>query len=129
MILGLALGLQSSQKSREKKIMIAALIFGFAFGAFMQHARVNRNDVIVGMAVLDDFTAAKTMGLAIGIGILLLAWEVELGLATYHVKPVILGGLIWGGLVRQRGSRGRNGHRAGDGAIREQYLQVLHRPS
>ncbi len=79
--------------------MIAALIFGFAFGALMQHARVNRNDVIVGMAVLEDFTAGKTMGLAIGVGTLLLAFEVELGLATYHVKPVILGGLIWGALV------------------------------
>ncbi len=79
--------------------MIAALIFGFAFGALIQHARVNRNDVIAGMAVLEDFTAAKTMGLAIGIGMVLLALEVELGLATYHVKPVIMGGLIWGGLV------------------------------
>ena len=76
--------------------MIAAFIFGFALGAFMQYARVNRNDVIVGMAVLEDWTAAKTMGLAVRVGVLLLALEVELGLTTYHVKPVILGGLIWG---------------------------------
>jgi uncharacterized membrane protein YedE/YeeE len=80
--------------------MIAVtLLFGFAFGFFMQHARVNRNDVITGMAVMEDWTAAKTMGLAIGIGAILVNLVVELGLASYHVKPVVAGGLIYGGLL------------------------------
>ena len=78
---------------------IAIVLFGFAFGFLMQHARVNRNNVITGMAVMEDWTAAKTMGLAIGIGILLINLVVELGLASYHIKPVMMGGLVWGGLL------------------------------
>lgn len=77
----------------------AILFFGFAFGFFMQHARVNRNDVITGMAVMEDWTAAKTMGLAVGVGVLLVNLVVEFGLASYHVKPVVMGGLVYGGLL------------------------------
>lgn len=79
--------------------MWTALIAGAVFGAFMAYAQVNRNDTITGMAVLKDWTAAKTMGLAIGIGAILIAIVVELGLASYHVKPLLIGGVVWGGLV------------------------------
>ena len=80
-------------------MLIAIVFFGFIFGFLMQHARVNRSDVITGMAVMKDWTAAKTMGLAIGVGLLLINLVVELGLASYHVKPVMMGGLVWGGLL------------------------------
>lgn len=79
--------------------IVATVLFGFIFGFFMQFARVNRNDTITGMAVLEDFTPAKVMGLAIGVGLLLVNPLVELGLASYHVKPVMMGGLVWGGLL------------------------------
>ena len=79
--------------------IVAIVIFGFAFGFFMQHARVNSNNTITGMAILEDFTPAKVMGLAIGVGLLLINLEVEFGMASYHVKPVMMGGLIWGGLL------------------------------
>lgn len=78
---------------------IMVVLFGFAFGFLLQHANVNRNDVIMGMAVMKDWTVAKVMGLAIGVGVPLVAVVVELGLADYHVKPVMGGGLIWGGLL------------------------------
>lgn len=65
----------------------------------MAYARVNHYDTISGMAVMKDWTAAKTMGLAIGIGAVLIAIVVELGLASYHVKPLLMGGTVWGGLV------------------------------
>jgi uncharacterized membrane protein YedE/YeeE len=75
------------------------LIFGFAFGALMQYARVNRFNVISGMATLEDFTVMKVMAFAIGIGAPLIALEAGLGFASYHIKPIVLGGLIWGGLI------------------------------
>jgi hypothetical protein len=78
---------------------IAIVLAGFVFGYFLQHARVNRNDVITGMAVMEDWTVAKVMGLAVGVGAPLIAVMVQLGLADYHVKPVMTGGLIWGGLL------------------------------
>ena len=79
--------------------MWIAIAAGFVFGGAMAYALVNRNDKIIGMAVMEDWTAAKTMGLAIGVGALLIAIVVEAGLASYHVKPLLLGGAVWGGLV------------------------------
>ena len=46
-------------------MLIAIMLFGFVFGFFMQHARVNRNDVIIGMAVMEDWIAANQETLAL----------------------------------------------------------------
>jgi len=77
------------------------LFFGFLFGFAMQYARLNRFDTISGMATLEDYTMAKTMGFAIGMGAIVIAILVGLGLADYHVKPLVpianvVGGLIFG---------------------------------
>lgn len=77
------------------------LIFGFLFGFAMQYANLNKFNTISGMATLEDFTMAKTMGFAIGLGAIIIAIDVGLGLANYHVKPFIpiansVGGLIFG---------------------------------
>ena len=74
-------------------------ILGIAFGAILQYAKLNRFDTISGMAMLKDFTMAKAILVAIGAGIILISAEVGLGLATYHVKPFILGGIAIGGVI------------------------------
>jgi uncharacterized membrane protein YedE/YeeE len=51
------------------------------------------------MSTLEDFRVAKTMGAAIGIGVILISLFVLLGWASYHTKPLILGGIFWGGLM------------------------------
>lgn len=79
--------------------MWLSILAGFVFGGAMAYARVNRYDTISGMAVMKDWTAAKTMGLAIGIGAILIMIVVELGFASYHVKPLLMGGAVWGGLI------------------------------
>ena len=79
--------------------MLLAIVFGFAFGLLLAIARVNRNSVIAGMATLEDFRVAKTMAAAIGVGAVLLAFLVVTGAASYHVKPLILGGVVYGGLL------------------------------
>ncbi len=79
--------------------MITILILGFVFGAILQYAKLNRFDTISGMAMLKDFTMAKAILVAIGTGIILISAEVGLGLATYHIKPFILGGIAIGGVV------------------------------
>ena len=56
---------------RQKHMIVAIVIFGFIFGFFMQYTRVNRNNTITGMAVLENWIPAKAMGLAIGVGMLL----------------------------------------------------------
>jgi uncharacterized protein len=75
------------------------LFFGFVFGAILQYAKLNRFDTISGMAMLKDFTMAKAILIAIGIGIILISSEIATGLASYHVKPFVLGGIAIGGVI------------------------------
>jgi len=75
------------------------LILGFLFGAILQSARLNRFDTISGMATLENYTVAKAIALAIGVGAILLNIEIGMGLATYHIKPFLLGGIVLGGLI------------------------------
>ncbi len=75
------------------------LILGFLFGAILQYARLNRYNVISGMATLENLTVAKAIATAIGAGAILIAVEADLGLASYHIKPFLLGGIAIGGLI------------------------------
>lgn len=79
--------------------MIIILVLGFLFGATLQYARLNKYNVISGLAVREDFTVPKAIALAVGIGALLLNIEIALGFASYHVKPLIIGGVVLGGLI------------------------------
>jgi len=80
--------------------MIALIfIFGFFFGAILQYAKLNKYNTISGLAILENFAVAKTIAVAIGFGAILLSIEIGLGFATYHVKPLILGGIVFGGLI------------------------------
>lgn len=65
----------------------------------MQHANLNKYNVISGLALRENFAVAKAIALSIGIGVILLSFEIALGMASYHVKPFVTGGLILGGLI------------------------------
>ena len=75
------------------------LFYGFLFGAILQSAKLNRFDTISGMATLENYKVAKAIALAIGVGVILLNIEIGLGFASYHTKPLILGGVVLGGLI------------------------------
>ncbi len=77
------------------------LLFGFLFGYFLLQAKLNRFDTISGMATLEDFSVAKAIMLALGIGSILIGFEISMGMADFHVKTLIpwaqiLGGMIFG---------------------------------
>jgi hypothetical protein len=78
---------------------LMVLFFGILFGIVVQYARVNRTDVITGTTVLDEFTVAKVLALAVGTAAIIIDMEIAMGVATYHVKPLVLGGVVWGGIV------------------------------
>ncbi len=80
-------------------MIIQILIFGFLFGALLNYARLNRYNVISGMATLENLTVAKAIAVAIGVGAIILNLEISMGLASFHVKPFILGGIVIGGLI------------------------------
>ena len=75
------------------------LILGFLFGAILQYAKLNRYNVISGMATLENFAVAKAIAVAIGVGAVIIAIEIGFGFATYHIKPFLLGGIAIGGIV------------------------------
>jgi hypothetical protein len=78
---------------------ILILIFGFLFGAILQSAKLNKYNTISGMARLEDYTVAKAIAVAVGVGAILLSVEIGLGYAGYHLKPVLLAGIGIGGLL------------------------------
>lgn len=78
---------------------IGILILGILFGTILQYASLNKFNVISGLALRENFSVAKAIAMAIGVGIILLNLEIALGFASYHVKPLVLGGLIFGGLI------------------------------
>jgi uncharacterized protein len=75
------------------------IIWGFVFGTILQYARLNRYDTIAGMAVRQDFAVAKAIAFAVGLGVLLLQAEIALGYGDYHVKPLLLAGIVAGGAL------------------------------
>ncbi|HKJ43584.1 MAG TPA: YeeE/YedE thiosulfate transporter family protein [Sunxiuqinia sp.] len=80
-------------------MILLILVFGFLFGAVLQYARLNRFNTISGMATLENLAVAKAIAIAIGVGAILLSVEIGLGLASYHVKPFVFGGIVLGGLI------------------------------
>jgi uncharacterized membrane protein YedE/YeeE len=79
--------------------MLLVILLGVIFGLLLQYARLNRFDTISGMAILKDYSVAKAIALAIGVGAILINIEIALGLATFHVKPLLLTGVVVGGLI------------------------------
>jgi uncharacterized protein len=78
---------------------IVIILLGFAFGLSLQYSKVNTYNIISGMSVLEDFTVAKTIATAIGIGAIILSVEISFGFASYHIKPFIVGSVMVGGFV------------------------------
>lgn len=75
------------------------LIFGFLFGAILQFASLNKYNVISGLAIRENLAVVKAIALAIGIGAIILSVEIGLGYASFHIKPFLVGGIIFGGLI------------------------------
>ncbi|SFV60922.1 membrane protein, putative [hydrothermal vent metagenome] len=79
---------------------IAVVFFiGILFGGIIQYARVDKFEKIAGFAMLKDTVVPKMLFLAIGITSIGLFFEVQLGYASFHIKPMILSGLVIGGIL------------------------------
>lgn len=78
-----------------------ALVFliGVVFGGIIQYSRVDKFEKIAGFSMLKDTIVPKMLFLAIGLSSIGLYFMIEAGMAHYHVKPIILEGLIIGGIL------------------------------
>jgi len=75
------------------------LATGVAFGFLLQKARVTQFRTIVGQFLLRDFTVLKVMLTAVVVGGLGV-YALNAGdIVSLHIKPLVLGGVIGGGLL------------------------------
>lgn len=79
--------------------LVLGLATGVAFGVLLQKGRVAKFPVIVGQFLLKDWTVAKIMGTAAIVGAVGVYALVAAGHASLHVKPLLLGGVLLGGLL------------------------------
>lgn len=78
---------------------LTIIIIGIVFGLLISYAGLNRFNTIAGLAVLKDFTVAKTIMLVIGLGSIVLMFEMAGGGAVFHVKALYLVGTALGGII------------------------------
>ena len=74
-------------------------VIGIIFGAIIQYSRVDKFEKIAGFAMLKDTIIPKMLFFAIGLTSILLYMEIKMGWASYHIKPIMLQGLILGGII------------------------------
>jgi len=79
--------------------VFTVFFIGFVFGVLVQYSRVDKFEKIAGFAMLKDTVVPKMLFLAIGIASIGLYFMIKAGYASYHVKPIMLGGLIIGGTI------------------------------
>jgi len=78
-----------------------ALVFliGVIFGGIIQYTRVDKFEKIAGFSMLKDTIIPKMLFLTVGLTSIGLYFMIDAGQAHYHVKPIILQGLIIGGTL------------------------------
>jgi len=78
-----------------------ALVFliGVVFGGIVQYSRVDKFEKIAGFSMLKDTIVPKMLFLAVGLSSIAIYFMVEAGVAHLHIKPLILPGLIIGGIL------------------------------
>ncbi len=69
------------------------------FGFILQQTRVNTFDKIAGFAMLKDMLVPKLLLAAISVGSFLLFLEIQVGMASLHIKPFVLIGIVVGGIL------------------------------
>ena len=79
--------------------VLLVFIIGMVFGSIIQYTKVHKFEKIAGFSMLKDTVVPKMLFLAIGIASIGLYFMIEAGWASYHVKPITLGGLIIGGII------------------------------
>jgi|SRR5688572_19902648 len=79
--------------------LLLGLLTGVLFGFILQRARVTRYATIVGFFRLTDLTMLKVMIAAIVSGMIGVYALHDLGLVNLHVKPLLLGANVIGGVV------------------------------
>ncbi|SFV71814.1 membrane protein, putative [hydrothermal vent metagenome] len=79
--------------------LMLVFLIGIIFGGIIQYTRVDKFEKIAGFSMLKDTIVLKMLFLTIGLTSIGLYFMIDAGQAHYHVKPIILQGLIIGGIL------------------------------
>lgn len=79
--------------------LVLGLLTGVLFGFILQRSRLTRYATIVGFFRLTDLRMLKVMMVAIVSGMIGVYALHDLGLVNLHVKPLLLGANVMGGLI------------------------------
>ena len=74
------------------------LLTGVIFGFLLQKGRAAKYQVIVGQFLFKDWTMVKIMATAVIVGAIGVYSLLEAGAVSLHVKPLLLGGVLIGGV-------------------------------
>lgn len=84
---------------QEHGSLVLVFIIGIIFGGIIQFTRVDKFEKIAGFAMLKDMTVPKMLFLAVGLASIALYFMIINGFASYHVKPIMVQGLVIGGIL------------------------------
>ena len=93
------IGMIESVIHQEHGSVALVFLIGVIFGGIIQYTRVDKFEKIAGFAMLKDTIVPKMLFLAVGLTSIALYFMIEAGGANYHVKPIILQGLVIGGVL------------------------------
>ena len=93
------LSMFSTVSDEKHGSVILVFLIGVVFGSIIQYTKVHKFEKIAGFSMLKDTVVPKMLFLAIGLASIGLYFMVEMGYASYHVKPITMGGLIIGGTI------------------------------
>jgi len=79
--------------------MLGGLLIGVAFGVLLQKGQVAKHRVIVQQLTLERWTVAKIMATAIVVGGLGIYALLPSGAVALHIKPLLVGGVVLGGVA------------------------------
>jgi len=85
--------------SQEHGSVALVFLIGVMFGGIIQYTRVDKFEKIAGFSMLKDTIIPKMLFLTVGLTSIGLYFMIDAGGAHYHVKPIILQGLIIGGIL------------------------------
>lgn len=79
--------------------LFTIFFIGVLFGGIIQYTRVDKFEKIAGFAMLKDTTVPKMLFLTVGLASIGFFFMQEYGYTHYHVKPILIGGLVIGGVI------------------------------
>lgn len=79
--------------------LLLGFFTGVLFGFLLQKGRVAKYHVIVNQFLLRDWTVVKVMGTAVLVGSIGIFALAPLNAFSFHVKPLLLGGVLVGGVL------------------------------